>query len=45
MNTLAPTTTAAATLDARVENAGGLCALSYLGYAYLYFYYPLTGGP
>jgi len=44
MNTLVLTPTAPTALDARVENAGGLYALSYLGYAYLYFC-PLTGGP
>ncbi len=46
MNTLAPATAAASSLDACVENAGGLYALSasYLGYAYFYFYYSPTGG-
>jgi hypothetical protein len=47
MNTLAPTAAAPSTLDARVEDTGGLFAfaLFYLGYAYFYFYPPLAGGP
>jgi len=47
MNTLAPTT-ATASLDARVEDTGGLYAFAafslYLGYAYFYFYPSPTGG-
>jgi len=47
MNTLAPTT-ATTSLDARVENDGGLyaCAMFYLylGYAYLYFSLSPAGG-
>jgi len=47
MNTLAPTT-ATTSLDARVENDGGLYACAtfylYLGYAYRYFSLPPTGG-
>jgi hypothetical protein len=47
MNTLAPTTAAPSTLDARVEDTGGLFAfaLFYLGYAYFYFSLSLAGGP
>lgn len=48
MNTLAPTA-ATASLDARVEDTGGLYAFAffylYLGYAYFYFYPSLAGGP
>jgi hypothetical protein len=45
MKTLAPTT-AATLLDACVENTGGVStlAVSYLGYAYFYFYLSPTGG-
>jgi len=46
MNTFTPATAAASSLDACVENVGGLYALSvsYLGYAYFYFYPSPTGG-
>ena len=48
MNTLVPTA-ATASLDARVEDTGGLYAFAffylYLGYAYFYFYPSLAGGP
>jgi hypothetical protein len=47
MNTLAPAA-ATASLDARVEDTGGLHAFAafylYLGYAYFYFYPSPTGG-
>ena len=47
MNTLVPTP-AASSLDARVEDTGGLCAFAafylYLGYAYFYFYPSPAGG-
>lgn len=47
MNTLAPTT-AAASLDARVEETGGLYAFAffylYLGYAYFAFTLSPAGG-
>lgn len=47
MNTHASPIAAASALDARVEDTGGLSAfaLFYLGYAYLYFYLPMAGGP